>query len=263
MTSKINLFILGLPKAGTTSLYDFLTSQEEVGGLPDKECHCFNPRYGDLGLKQLFIPLNKLYVVDASVSYVYNIEILQAILDYNPKAKFIFIHREFISRAKSHYLMDVNKYGLEDKGLKWYWDNKELFTFYGNPGFGPIDSGCYSKFYGKMLSVLDSKNILEIHFEDMINNWHGTREIMSEFLGLKLEGDLPKSNEGVILTNVLVKSLVKMLSPQIKSSFKKSIFVKLFAVNSTRIHFKKEDINLLEELKVKELKFLNEAQQNI
>ena len=129
-----------------------------------------------------------IYTLDSSVSYVYNKEILRKIVAYNPKAKFIFIHRDFVARAKSHYIMDINKYGLQDRGIIWYWEHRESFEFYGVKGFGPIDAGRYSLFYEDMKDTLPTENLLELNFEDLVDNWIQIRNELSRFLNYELHG---------------------------------------------------------------------------
>lgn len=254
----INLFILGLPKAGTTSLYDFLCSHNDIEGLKIKESHIFNDNYGTADYHDIVIPKSAKYVIDASVSYLYDLKTLESIIEYNPSAKFIFIHREFISRIKSHYLMDVHKYGLKDRGLTWYWNDRLNHTFYGKIGFGPIDAGRYSHFYGDMKRTISSSNLLEVNFEDMINGWPMTREAIGVFLGLTFEWNLPSSNSATVFKFNVIGKLVRYLPPRVKSRLKTSFLVQVFTSKGAQVRFSDEDMRLLQSLKELELKYLDE-----
>ena len=118
-----NFFIVGAPKAGTTSLYEYLSRHPEVY-MPDtikepdyfsheeilqqqlyyKTTHITDP--GEY--KALFAGVKDQKAVgEASVSYLFYPGTAQKIYDFNPKAKILISLREPVERAYSHYLMDA------------------------------------------------------------------------------------------------------------------------------------------------------------
>lgn len=122
MNKLPNFFIVGAPKAGTTSLYEYLSRHEEVF-MPKaiKEPDYFSHEAilkQDLYYKTTHITVEKKYLAlfddvkdqkalgEASVSYLFYSGTAKKIYDFNPKAKIIILLRDPIERAYSHYLMD-------------------------------------------------------------------------------------------------------------------------------------------------------------
>lgn len=117
-----NFFIVGAPKAGTTSLYAYLNMHPEVYmPLTIKEPDFFS--HEEILKQQLYynsthitsgVQYETLFknvkeqkaVGEASVSYLFYPGTAKKIYDFNPLAKIIIILREPVERAYSHYLMD-------------------------------------------------------------------------------------------------------------------------------------------------------------
>jgi hypothetical protein len=106
--SKIDVFIIGAQKAGTTSVYDWLGQHPELEAPEHiKDYHFFldNPLFKK-GIKHL----EKQYKFDnkvklhCAVNYLYFSKIVpERIYNYNPEAKIIVCLREPVSRAISAY----------------------------------------------------------------------------------------------------------------------------------------------------------------
>lgn len=99
---KVNLFIIGAPKAGTTSLYYYLGQHADIQMPRIKEPHYFSkdfPNYSNITTLEEYHHLfnwedNAKYYGDASVWYLYSEEAVDHILAYNPEAKFIVMLRD-------------------------------------------------------------------------------------------------------------------------------------------------------------------------
>ncbi len=137
--SKVNLFIVGAMKAGTTSFSDMLAQHPDIYMSPIKEPHYFidslpknlyepsrffnlnhyfkndfpKPHHiakidKDAHYEKLFSLKNgQKYLLDSSTCYLTAPESSQMIYNYNPDAKIIIIRRNTIDRAYSHYNMDL------------------------------------------------------------------------------------------------------------------------------------------------------------
>lgn len=122
MNKLPNFFIVGAPKAGTTSLYAYLNRHEEVF-MPKsvKEPDYFSHEAilkQDLYYKTGHITEEKKYLAlfdevedhkaigEASVSYLFYSGTARKIYNFNPGSKIIVLLRDPIERAYSHYLMD-------------------------------------------------------------------------------------------------------------------------------------------------------------
>src|SRR5882672_9220913 len=113
-----NFFIVGAPKAGTTSLYYYLSHHPEVFMSPVKEPNFFsydetvkqNLYHKEKGVgkfeeyRQLFASSNGHHkaIGEASVSYLFYPSVPQRIHELVPKAKIIISLRNPVERAYSH-----------------------------------------------------------------------------------------------------------------------------------------------------------------
>lgn len=96
-----NLFIIGAPKCGTTSLATYLGERDDVFVSDPKEPHHFSTDIGwhltpeRAAYLDLFKSAGKQHkiVCDASVFYLYSDAAVPAILEFNPDAKFIVMVR--------------------------------------------------------------------------------------------------------------------------------------------------------------------------
>lgn len=149
---KVNLFLVGAAKSGTTSIYNFLNSHSQVYASPIKEPNYFSTdinvedfsntyrKTTFLDTKEYFSKThlvnlqlsfvrnesnyNRLFdavsdepiIADCSTSYLYSRVAAKNIYEYNDKAKILIVLRDPIYRAYSHYLMAL-KYGFTNKGL--------------------------------------------------------------------------------------------------------------------------------------------------
>lgn len=121
---KINLFIVGTQKGGTTALADFLAKHPNVYVVDGKEAHVFdNPELQntsfeciDMAYQQLLSQYNGEEICcDATPIYMYFKEIPTRLFNYNPNARIIIILREPAERAFSHYQMEKRR-GDEELG---------------------------------------------------------------------------------------------------------------------------------------------------
>jgi hypothetical protein len=106
-----NFFIVGAPRAGTTSLYRLLNSHPMIYLSNTKEPYFFNSKYGpkdrvnDINkYKKLFSSVkDEIAIGEASTTYLSDSETPQKIFDFNNKAKIIISLRNPIDRCLSAY----------------------------------------------------------------------------------------------------------------------------------------------------------------
>ena len=115
---KVNTFIVGAPKAGTTSLHYYLNQHADVSMSSVKEPNFFSSKeveslfYNSKCIDDsndyhgLFSKEKRQIIGEASVSYLYYEKVPNRIHDYNSEAKIIIMLREPVERSFSHYLMD-------------------------------------------------------------------------------------------------------------------------------------------------------------
>tara|TARA_Y100000739_G_scaffold225161_1_gene230684 strand:- start:855 stop:1703 length:849 start_codon:yes stop_codon:yes gene_type:complete len=116
-----NFFIVGAPKAGTTSIHEYLKNHVQVFMSEQKEINFFSSKailnqglyYKNKICSELTRYLsffsesvNFKIIGESSVSYLFYKNTAEKIHQFNPNAKILIILRNPIERAFSHYLMD-------------------------------------------------------------------------------------------------------------------------------------------------------------
>ncbi len=196
--SAPNFFIVGAPKAGTTSLYHYLDEHPEVFMSPLKETNYFSYEatikqklyYKEKGISnwndyQILFEnsSDKKAIGEASVSYLFYPEVPQLIKSKFPEAKIIIMLRNPVDRAFSHYQMDYK--------LGYVNDSLEKIIF--NKNRNAVENLFYQQFIllGKYFEqvkrycdTFGAENVLVIFFDDFKNDT--VREInrLCRFLGI-------------------------------------------------------------------------------
>jgi hypothetical protein len=112
--SSPDFIIIGAQKAGTTSLYNYITKYAENFLSPrQKELHYFDKQYHkSINWYKAQFPLNKKkgYITgEATPYYFFHPLSAQRICEHFPKTKLIVLLRNPIDRAYSHYQFEKNK----------------------------------------------------------------------------------------------------------------------------------------------------------
>ncbi|MBT4218039.1 MAG: sulfotransferase, partial [Flavobacteriales bacterium] len=176
---KVDFFIVGAPKAGTTSLYHYLNEHLEVEMSSQKEPDYFSDDalqeqgmyYGKNRIDTLD-KYNNLFVNpqaklrgEGSVSYFFYDDVPNKIKKYNPDSKIIIMLRNPIERAFSHFLMDYSL-GLVSESfediVKKKSNHKYASLFYQQY----IQLGEYTNQLKRYLNVFNRENILLIDYDD-------------------------------------------------------------------------------------------------
>ncbi|MEA1874071.1 MAG: sulfotransferase [Bacteroidota bacterium] len=217
---KVNCFIIGAAKSGSTSLYHYLNQHPEVYFSPIKETNYFSKEINidDLSAnykKNNPINLDKYFSADtleelplaivqkkahyeklfqaasdekiraeASVSYMYSPVAANEIFKYNPEAKLIAILRNPIERAFSHYLMAL-RFGYTSLPFRDAFDADRNAK---NKGWGVselfYELGLYHQQLSRFYELFPKENI-QIHlFEDFHQDKNTLFQSIFEFLAL-------------------------------------------------------------------------------
>jgi len=281
---KVDFFIVGAPKAGTTSLYHYLnehpqvemSSQKEPDYFSDKAIHDQGMYYGKNRIntldkyESLFVQKESVVYGEASVSYLFYDNVAEDIKEYNPNAKIIIMLRNPIERAFSHYLMDYRLGLISDSFeniIAKKSKHKNAHLFYQQY----IEVSKYAKQTQRYLDFFEKENILFIDYEDFKKNVSKTVDQVYNFLNIstKFSADvntkyntftMPK-NKGIrlIYSFVFLRKVLTFLFP---IYLVKSIRVLLFKADKkpellkeTRIQLKiifNDDIKKLEEVLCKD-----------
>ena len=239
---KVNTFIVGAPKTGTTSLYYYLNQHTNVCMSSIKEPNFFSAKeVNSLFYKsqivddineyhKLFSQNKKQIIGEASVSYLFFDEVPNRIYKYNPKAKIIILLRNPIERALSHYLMDF-RLGFCSENFENIIAQPEIFPQYYQQY---LELGNYFLQLKRYLNVFNENQLSIVFYDDLKSNSRKVMKHIFSFLEIEFQ-DLDYSIQNSFLSpsNIFVSELykfnslrkiVKSLFPESFLSLVKSIF---------------------------------------
>ncbi|WP_413167430.1 sulfotransferase domain-containing protein [Capilliphycus salinus ALCB114379] len=192
-----HFIIAGFMKCGTTSLYDYIAQHPNVLPASQKEIMFFNNEnlYG-LGLdwyRANFppIPENSTYLTgEASTLYGFDSTVAQRLRKGFPNIKLIFILRNPVDRAISHYFFDLKSRGLStsiDKivslGIKKVSQMKNVEQDI-NGCRGVVSAGLYVYFLKQWMNIFPKEQILVLTLEDLAKNTEDVMNRVFNFLDL-------------------------------------------------------------------------------
>ncbi|MBD99039.1 MAG: hypothetical protein CMO34_04275 [Verrucomicrobia bacterium] len=174
--------IIGAPKSGTTSLFEFLSRHPNVKNARMKEPRFFN-RYYNLGLRyyRSYFPLisSKVSTGEATTSYFYHSSTPIRIKHLLPKAKLILLLREPVSRAYSHFMMNRN----DDPSASFVEALRAESK--GNVVYHYIDSSSYAKQLRRWMEHFDAHQILILKSEELFMQQEKCQHKLLSFLELR------------------------------------------------------------------------------
>lgn len=195
MVRKVDFFIVGSQKGGTTALEAFLRAHPGIQMGLKKELHFFDNEALDWNspdhaiLHSAFKPAaSEVLRGEATPIYMYWPNSMERLKDYNPEAKLIVMLRHPALRAYSHWKMEMSR-------------NNETFSFplaisdvgrlrvSGAPRgvhrkFSYVERGFYAAQIARMLNLFRASNILFLRTDEL---WHAPNETLnriSRFLGI-------------------------------------------------------------------------------
>lgn len=243
--SKVDFFIIGAAKSGTTSFHDYLNQHPEIEMSSIKEPNFFsNEQILEDNLYYIGAPLimnyeeySRLYKTkkklkgESSVSYLFYSKTAKKIYQYNRDAKLLIFLRNPIDRAFSHYLMDHSS-GYVKENFSAIINNKEL-NHVAYQQF--IEYSFYAKQINKYLEIFPREQLKIVILEDATQNLELALEQIENFLevenfknyNFEIKNSFSSTNNPllrVIYNSPRAKHLIKQLIPRkeinkIKSKF--------------------------------------------
>jgi hypothetical protein len=115
VSGKVSIFLAGVQRAGTTTLFEHLKSHPELLAPHRKETHFFDdervswPRPDYRALDQFYDPSAVVtrHAFDATPITIFWEPAIPRILEYNPSARFIVLFRDPIERAWSNWRFGI------------------------------------------------------------------------------------------------------------------------------------------------------------
>lgn len=265
---KPNLFLVGVPRAGTTSLYEYLKQHPEVFMSEIKGPNFFGeeknesfPEFHKNGKKYLFLfkkVRNEKKIGDASHLFSSKIAPKQ-IKKFNSKSKIIIILRNPIEVVMSYYNSEMisNK-----KNIINILKNKD------KPAQIMLDNLKYTKNIKKYLDIFDWENTYIIIFEEFVKNPKKEFSKLCKFLGINqnFKQDFKIHNPSRKTKNKWIIKILDFLPTKLKLNVKNLLpkkFIRKLKVFFGKIttnkkvkkfNLKKEDKKLLNSMFEEEIK---------
>lgn len=200
MKRQPNLFILGAPKCGTTSLANWLSAHPEVFMSPYKEPHWFNSDHGHHAVNSwneylgLFsgAPDHATVLAEASVWYLYSECAVQEIMQFNPNSLFLVLVRNPIQMAPSlHNQMVFAGYeNIKDFAKAWRvqperQNGERIPPLCREPSYIQYGPACsIGTQLEEAYSVVGSDRLKVIFLDDLKSNPSATYSDVLSFLGV-------------------------------------------------------------------------------
>ncbi|MCB0456600.1 MAG: sulfotransferase [Flavobacteriaceae bacterium] len=216
---KVNLFLVGAMKAGTTFFSELLEQHPQIYASPIKEPHFFvkdlssrfyqPSKFFELERyltedfpkplhitkietlqqyqKAYSLATHEKFLLDASTCYLQAPEAAKLIFEYNPEAKIVIIVRDPLKRAISDYQMNFSLGRLNasfteimEKEIKLYEEGTLSWESYLAMSFYDESIKRYKALFGK--------NVKVISFEKLVKNPMEETQAVFSFLGLEQIG---------------------------------------------------------------------------
>lgn len=177
MTFKINTFLIGVQKAGTSTFWSWLTQHPEVyGPVVMKDYHFFTRKeWRNKGIDHLH-SFYKEYqgesiVMQGGVNYYFELEFINQVLDYQPEGKYILILRDPVERAWSAFQY-FTKLGQEKRSINQALEDELIGR--NKPEdrhrYAYLEHGLYGKYLQLLLNQIPRERLLILQYRDLFND---------------------------------------------------------------------------------------------
>jgi len=194
ITPKINFFCIGTQKAGTTSLHDILKEHPDIFLPEEKEAHFFDiEEHYQLGLDWYYNEYfasykNELIAGSFTPEYCFYPQVPERIYKaFGVNMKFIFILRQPVDRAISHYNMSKGRL-YENLSFEEAVNQEKTRIKKGDfefNNFSYFSRGYYSKQIKRYLQFYKRDQFLFLDFDqDIVRNLPQTLYRIQKFLGV-------------------------------------------------------------------------------
>ena len=187
LVNKVNLFVLGAQKAGTSSLHYYLQHVEDVFMCHAKETFFFTQKkWKDFDNYHMHFEdaLDEKIVGESTTAYTMQpafMNVAPRIFKYNPNAKLIYIVRDPIERAISNYWWNVHLCQETRKPLEAI---KAELQY--------LKTSDYAYQIKPYFDLFDPSQIKIVQFEQMVESPKAVVEEVCDWLGVDCKLDKPE-----------------------------------------------------------------------
>lgn len=177
-----NLFIIGSAKSGTTSLHSYLDSHPDVFMCEPKEPGFFVPELSyypkdEAWYRSIFAPAGDTRIVGESSTHYSKLPVYpgvpERIAAYSPDARFIYLMRDPVKRALSHYWHNVRKFHERRPMLAALQGDVQYVAF-----------GDYQRQLTPYFDLFGRERVLVLTFEELVGEPRATLERVFGWLGV-------------------------------------------------------------------------------
>lgn len=217
--SRLDFVCVGAQKAGTSALDAMLRQHPHLGLPVVKETKFFldeqtseHSRGASYYFKKYFAELNNsgsnLMLGEVDPEYAYFPAVARRLAEHNPALKIIFILRDPVERAYSHYKMNLQR-GIEDLSFGKAIANEEsrTGTFCGALNYSYKSRGLYCQQIERFVGLFGRSQVHVMIFERLCMQPSASMAELYGFLGVD-----PIVHDDVPRTNVTVQPKVAALS---------------------------------------------------
>lgn len=189
---KINCFLIGVQKAGTSSFYNWLSQHPQINAPQEmKDTHFFSyKKYSDKGtdwMESFYEPgTEKPVLLKGAVNYIYFPKVPQALKAYNEKSKFILILRDPVKRAFSAFQY-FSKIGIEKRSFEQAIKEEQQGNYASEESRGNftyIDHGYYCSQINNWLNYFQKETLCIHIYEELFKSPEAALEKTFDFLGI-------------------------------------------------------------------------------
>ena len=211
-----NFYIVGLPKAGTTSLHSSLIQHSQIYGSEKYKDYMFfgeDERIAHLP-KMLDNFKDEKYILDTGSTYSYSREALLRIKDKAPNAKILLVVRDPVERTLSdfYFRRKLGRISITEKDVLQSEDRKKALGVI-------FKLSCFGEQLQCMYKIFKAENIKVILFEEITSNNSSVLSDIFDFL--HLENQMIRIPHKNITGRSLIPSVTRLIRG--RSKFKRVI----------------------------------------
>ncbi|MBV9960615.1 MAG: sulfotransferase domain-containing protein [Parafilimonas sp.] len=251
-----NTFLIGIQKAGTTTLNDWLSQHPQIycyNSLKDIPLFVKFPQPEQLN-KRLLLETpaynNEPVVLHSAVNYIFYPSLLQQIKNKQPNAKLILILRNPVARAVSSYFyfkkMMREQHDIEKALI--YQPKKNFEITRDNNDFTYIEHGFFYEQVKQCLELFSREQLLILEYDDLKNDPDKLLQNVFHFLNIdeSFKANLAAKNiTGELKSKVLQQGILKkssarkwivdhLINPWLPVNKRKLLKNKMFELNTSK-----------------------------
>lgn len=193
MKPLVDLVVIGVQKAGTTALFDYLQEHPGFSLARTKEVHFFDDesvdwQSPDYGLYHQHFDLTTGRVhAEATPIYIYWPNSLERLRAYNPAARLVLMLRDPVERAWSHWRMETSR-GAESKPFAWCIREGRARLFESTPWgyhreFSYVERGFYGEQVERLFAIFPREQVLILTADELRGDPNAALKRVSDFAG--------------------------------------------------------------------------------